>query len=212
MNELTTTTHPPLPDTHLYRVPTQSRKASSGKAYAHERALLAQQLLQEVQTTAAIFDAISNLIDYAAFLLRLSQGPVPDRMDIRWWKSGTGIHHPTLVRWRRKEGVRNHATPVLRLKKQEISKSTIPQFTPIANHILANYQRLEKDWQMARGLLVHGTRPGNLARTGIFERTNRLNQDLIVTSRTIIRAFMEQIRARSVPFFHGLHRRFALQR
>jgi len=33
-----------------------------------------------------------------------------------------------------------------------------------------------------------------------------------VTSRTIIRAFMEQIRARSVPFFHGLHRRFALQR
>jgi len=36
--------------------------------------------------------------------------------------------------------------------------------------------------------------------------------DILVTSRTIIRAFMEQIRARSVPFFHGLHRRFALQR
>ena len=35
---------------------------------------------------------------------------------------------------------------------------------------------------------------------------------LTVTSRTIIWAFMEQIRARSVPFFHGLHRRFALQR
>ena len=36
--------------------------------------------------------------------------------------------------------------------------------------------------------------------------------DLVVASRTIIRAFMEQIRVRSVPFFHGLHRRFALQR
>ena len=36
--------------------------------------------------------------------------------------------------------------------------------------------------------------------------------DLCVTSRTIIWAFMEQIRARGVPFFHGLHRRFALQR
>lgn len=177
------------PNTHLYQIPTQPRKASSGKSYAHERSHIANQIQQEVQSTITTFEAISTLIDYAAFLLRLSQGPVTDRIDIRWWKLGGGIHEPTLIRWRRKEGVRNHATPILKLKKQELSKSTIPQFTPIADRILANYQRLEKDWQMARGLLVHGTRPGSLARTGIFDRSNRINDDLISLHQELEDAF-----------------------
>ena len=156
------------PNTHLYQIPTQPRKASSGKSYAHERSHIANQIQQEVQSTITTFEAISTLIDYAAFLLRLSQGPVTDRIDIRWWNPGTGYHTPTLVRWRRKEGNRNHATPVQLITKREINKSTIPQFTPIAARVLTNYQRLEKDWQIARGLLVHGTRTGSLARTGIF--------------------------------------------
>ena len=190
MNQLTTTYPQLIPSTHLYQIPTQARKASSGKSYTHERSYLANQIQQEVQATVSIFDAISTLIDYAAFLLRLSQGPVPDRIDIRWWKkSSTSIHSPTLIRWRRKEGVRNQATPILKLKKQEISKSTIPQFTPIAARILSNYQRLEKDWQMARGLIIKGVCPGILVRTGILERTNRINNDLISLHQELEAAF-----------------------
>jgi len=189
MNQLTTTYPQLIPSTHLYQIPTQARKASSGKSYTHERSYLANQIQQEVQATVSIFDAISTLIDYAAFLLRLSQGPVPDRIDIRWWNPGTGYHTPTLVRWRRKEGNRNHATPVQLITKREINKSTIPQFTPIAARVLTNYQRLEKDWQIARGLLVHGTRTGSLARTGIFERTNRINRDLISLHHQLEAAF-----------------------
>jgi len=190
MHQLTTSYPPLIPGTHLYQIPTQARKASSGKAYAHERSYLASQIQQEIQSTVAIFEAISTLIDYAAFLLRLSQGPVTDRIDIRWWKkSSTSIHSPTLIRWRRKEGNRNHATPILKLKKQEISKSTIPQFTPIAARILSTYQRLEKDWQMARGLIIKGTRPGILVRTGIIERTNRINDDLISLHHQLEAAF-----------------------
>jgi len=190
MNQLTTTYPQLIPSTHLYQIPTQARKASSGKSYTHERSYLANQIQQEVQATVSIFDAISTLIDYAAFLLRLSQGPVPDRIDIRWWKkSSTSIHSPTLIRWRRKEGNRNHATPILKLKKQEISKSTIPQFTPIAARILSTYQRLEKDWQMARGLIIKGVCPGILVRTGILERTNRINDDLISLHQELEAAF-----------------------
>ena len=190
MNQLTTTYPQLIPSTHLYQIPTQARKASSGKSYTHERSYLANQIQQEVQATVSIFDAISTLIDYAAFLLRLSQGPVPDRIDIRWWKkSSTSIHSPTLIRWRRKEGNRNHATPILKLKKQEISKSTIPQFTPIAARILSTYLRLEKDWHIARNLIANGTRTGNLARIGIIERANHLNRDLISLHHQLEAAF-----------------------
>ena len=197
MNQHTRITPPPgtytapntAPNTHLYQIPTQPRKASSGKNYAHERIRPAQLLIQEIEKTSRILESISTLIDYSAFLLRLSQGPVTDRIDIRWWNPGTGYHTPTLVRWRRKEGNRNHATPVQLITKREINKSTIPQFTPIAARVLTNYQRLEKDWQIARGLLVHGTRTGSLARTGIFERTNRINRDLISLHHQLEAAF-----------------------
>lgn len=39
------------PNTHLYQIPTQPRKASSGKSYAHERSHIANQIQQEVQST-----------------------------------------------------------------------------------------------------------------------------------------------------------------
>lgn len=189
MNQLTTTYPQLIPSTHLYQIPTQARKASSGKSYAHERSHIANQIQQEVQSTITTFEAISTLIDYAAFLLRLSQGPVTDRLDIRWWKLGAGGRSPNLVRWRRKEGNRNHAAPILRLKKQEISKSTIPQFTPIAARILSIYQRLEKDWHIARNLIANGTRTGNLARIGIIERTNHINRNLISLHHQLEAAF-----------------------
>ena len=37
------------------------------------------------------------------------------------------------------------------------------------------------------------------------------DHDLAVTSRTIIRTFMEQVRVRGVPLLHRLHRCFALE-
>ena len=197
MNQHTHITPPPgtytapntAPKTHLYQIPTQPRKASSGKSYAHERIRPAQLLIQEIENTSRILESISTLIDYAAFLLRLSQGPVTDRLDIRWWKLGAGGRSPNLVRWRRKEGNRNHAAPILRLKKQELSKSTIPQFTPIAARILSTYLRLEKDWHIARNLIANGTRTGNLARIGIIERANHLNRDLISLHHQLEAAF-----------------------
>ena len=147
-----------------WRVPRQAASTSCNQGDERNWEYFTRDVLRELHEGIEAFEALTKLIDYQAFLMRLSQGPVDRRFDIRWWRT-VKSRDPVLVRWKR-VGNRNQSSRVERINVGAERQVAVEEMRESLRELLAMWWEIEADWVQMRDALravsyTHLTLPTN---------------------------------------------------
>lgn len=136
-----------------------------------------------------------RVVDYYAFVLRLTQPNHSNGMfDIRWWITH-GRRMPRLVRWKHKEGgARAYPKPVKRIDEWMVDLAAVPEMRPRLWRLLKLWPRVRDLWVSVRRLLYFGLHPDDLGRLS----AERRERELVVETAKIHKEALDVLVARGV--------------
>jgi hypothetical protein len=165
-------------DVMRWVIPTQ--KASASKSDAATPYMM-EEFEDTIAAMRSVIDAMrrcAKLIDYLAFLIRISQFKDRNGMfDIRWW-SGSGRVSPVLVRWTKTAKGTSRPIAVQRLRDDSLKFLCAPTVEPILKNELELARRAIDLWMILRkGLFNVSQVRGFLGRIRFEERFERLAEE-----------------------------------